>query len=250
MNQSQIRHYDMLVRVRDFGTEHADLFPESSVARETFSAVGEAVRQLNAHTVSKLKAAKGTTTKAGARANLHDRLVAIERTARVIAQRTPGLEEKFLLPDVPSDHALLMTARVFAGDAAPLKEQFITHLLPDTFLTDLADAIRQFEEAMHDCEAGRDARVVARNRITAAITAGITAARALDALVANRLLDQPDTITVWKRARRVYYPSRARTASVAPTEGSPTPADAGATSAQAAGSVTPTAELVSTNSGR
>ena len=56
MNAVQSRRYEMLVRVRDFGDAHADLFQESSLAQQTFAAVAEVV-QLNAHTVSKLSAA-------------------------------------------------------------------------------------------------------------------------------------------------------------------------------------------------
>ena len=88
MNAVQSRRYEMLVRVRDFGDAHADLFQESSLAQQTFAAVAEAVEQLNAHTVSKLSAAPGMTPKVMARADLQDRLEAISQTARVIAEQT------------------------------------------------------------------------------------------------------------------------------------------------------------------
>ena len=35
----ETRRYEMLVRVRDFGDAHGDLFPTSSLAREQFTAV-------------------------------------------------------------------------------------------------------------------------------------------------------------------------------------------------------------------
>src|SRR4029077_5508651 len=37
MNAVQTRRYEMVVRVRDFGDAHADLLPESSLGRQTFS---------------------------------------------------------------------------------------------------------------------------------------------------------------------------------------------------------------------
>ena len=248
MNATQLRRYEMLARVRDFGTAHADLFFESSLARQAFASVAEAVEQLTAHTVSKLSSVRGTPTKAMARATLHDRLAAISQTARVIAANTPGLEEKFVLPNTPSDHVLLMTARVFARDAEPLTDRFIAHVMPKTFLAELEEAIGQFEQAIHKGEAGKDERTAAEAGIKAALTSGGAAARALDAMVANRLRDDPTTMAVWKRDRRVQYPpSRARTIVDAPAPVAVPPAAAGGASAQApaASGVASTAEVAS-----
>ena len=186
MNTIQLRRYAMLVRVRDFGHAHADLFPASSLAHQTFAAVEEAVQQLSAHTVSTLSSVQGTTTKAMARATLLDCLAAIGQTARIIVEHTPGLEEKFVLPDKPSDQVLLMTARVFAQDAEPLKARFVAHVMPKTFLADLDDAIGQFEQAIHERDAGKDHRIAARANIKAVLASGDAAVRALDAMVANR----------------------------------------------------------------
>lgn len=234
MNVVQIRRYQMLVRVRDFGNAHADLFPASGLGGQAFSAVAEAVTQLNAHTVAKLSSAQGTATTAKARAVLLDRIETIGRTGRVIVANTPGLEEKFVLPLTPSAQSLLMTARVYRSEAEPLRDRFIAHLLPETFLTDLDEAIRGFEEAIQTREAARDGRLAARSRIEAALTAGTTAAQALDAMVANRLRDDPATMAVWRRDRRVSYPTRSRASkglpdaleAAAPAASTPEPAAA------------------------
>ena len=233
MNAVQSRRYEMLVRVEDFGDAHADLFPESSLARRTFAIVAEAVQQLNAHTVSKLSAVPGMTTKALARADLTDRLEAISQTARILAEDTPDLEEKFVLPRILTNQALLMTARVFAQDADPLKDRFIAHVMPETFLADLGEAIGRFEQATHQREAGKDERIAARKRIEAAVTSGLAAVRALDAMVANRLRDDPATVAVWKRDRRVQYPNRPRIVVDAPDPNAVAPAAAGGAATQA-----------------
>jgi hypothetical protein len=168
MNATQIRRYEMLVRVRDFGNAHADLFPEPGLARPTFAAVTEAVEQLNTHTVAKLSAVQGITTKAKARAALLERVEAIGQTGRVIAEKTPGLDGKFAVPSDPSDQALLMTARLFASEAEPLKDQFVEHLMPETFLAELEEATGRFE----------------------------------------RLRGDQATMAVWKRDRKVSWPNR------------------------------------------
>ena len=239
MNHMQTRRYEMLVRIREFGTAHADLFPESSLARQAFAAVAEAVQQLNEHTVTKLSAAQGTTTKAKARAALLDCVEAVGQTGRVIAEHTPGLEEKFVVPVLPSDQALLMTARVFAAAAEPLKDAFFAREMPKTFVADLEDAIARFEGAIHARDAGKGERVAARERIQAALNSGLAATGALDAMVANRLRDDPATIAVWKRNRKVSYPPRPHAAEDAPAPAPSTPAATGEAPGQAPNAASP-----------
>ena len=227
MDRIQIRQYEMLGRTRDFGTTYAHLFSESSLALQMFLAVAVAVQQLSAYTVAKLSSVQGTTTKAMARAALTDRLTAIGQTGRAIAEHTPGLEEKFVfLITHQSAQALLMTARVFAQDAAPLADRFIAHDMPKTFLADLAQSIADFEQAIHERVAGRDERIAAREHIAAALASGLSAVRALDAIVVNRLHDDPATMAVWKRDRRVQYPGRQKSAVAEPVPAPAPPVDA------------------------
>ena len=81
MNAVQTRQYEMLVRVREFGDVHRDLFPESSRAGQTFGQVAAAVAQLSGHAVSKmLTAQEGKSTKAIAREALIDQLDKMHRT--------------------------------------------------------------------------------------------------------------------------------------------------------------------------
>ena len=68
MTSMETKRYEMLDRVREFGDAHADLFPESSRAREQFAAVGAAVKELSAYAVKKMSAAhEGSRQKAAAR---------------------------------------------------------------------------------------------------------------------------------------------------------------------------------------
>ena len=46
MNLEETRRYEMLVRVRDYGAEHGDAFPASSLGGQMFGDVGKAVTQL------------------------------------------------------------------------------------------------------------------------------------------------------------------------------------------------------------
>ena len=212
MNTVDTRRFEMLVRVREFGTIHADLFPASTLGGKAFAALTSAVADLTQHVSAQLSgigsAREATTSKAVAREALRDDLDAIVRTVRVMALDDPGVAEKFTLPRSSGDHALLSTARQFASDAKPLAKEFIEHYMPKDFVTDLIEDISEFEQAMSDREAGRDIHTTAGAAIEGTMDAALDAVRRLDGLVPNRLRDDPTTLAAWDRARRVEYRAR------------------------------------------
>ena len=239
MNTIETRQYKMLARVRDFGNTHRDLFPESSPGGQQFAAVAEAVKQLSEQAMSNTAAAReGPNTKAKGRRALIDRLEAISRTARVIAEGTPGLEDKFHLPDPQTDEALLTAGRVFAREAAGFKSQFVGHGMPETFLANLDDLVVTFEKGTRHRDAGRNQQTAAKATIGAALASGMAAVQRLDVIVANCLHDDPVTMAMWERERRVGYP-RVKSAAPAPTVA---PAASAADSA-AASALAPTAPV-------
>jgi hypothetical protein len=217
MRAIETRQYRMLARVRDFGNTHRDLFPESSPGGRQFGVVADAVKQLSAQAMANTAAAgERASTKARGQRALIDRLEAISRTARVIADGTPGLDDKFHLPDPQTDEALLTAGRVFARDAAGFRSQFVGHGMPETFLADLDDLVATFEKATRYRTAGRNDQTAASASIEAALESGMEAVRKLDVIVTNRLHDDPVTMAVWERERRVGYP-RVKSAAAAPT---------------------------------
>ena len=99
MNGLDTRRYEMLVRVRDFGTAHPHLFPPSTLGDQAFATVAAVVTQLSEHAATQLSgrgtAREGTTSKAVAREALREDLDAIIRTARAVALDMPGTDDKF-----------------------------------------------------------------------------------------------------------------------------------------------------------
>ena len=220
MTSSDIRRYEMLVRVRDFGIAQSALFPPASLGSEAFAAVAKAVDDLTGHAASQYSgrgaAREGAASKAAAREALRDDLEAIARTARAIALDDPGFEDKFRSPRSNGDAAVLSAARAFARDAASLRDRFLTHDMPPDFIEDLEQAIKDFELAIQETDASKGTAVAAGASIEAAMEAGLNAIRRLDAIVPNRLGDDGPTFAVWERVRRVEYPS-SRAKSDAPT---------------------------------
>jgi hypothetical protein len=228
----------MLVRVRDFGAENTAIFPESTLAGQMFAQVNAAVLQLSQHAATEVTgrgaAREGINTKAIVRGELRKQLETINLTARALAIETLRLDDNFQMPQDRSDQALLSTARSFAQNATPLESAFITHAMPATFLADLNGCISRFEQAMHDHQSGKGTQVAARASINAALTAGFTAVRHLDAIVTNSLRADPVNAAVWERIRHVEQAPHTRGASAK------TPATTAATTASPATPAAPT----------
>ena len=221
--------YEMLVRVRDFGTAHTASFPARSIGRQLFAEVNAVVAQIDHHTAPEVSgraaAREGTTSKDMARRALRSQLEAITQTARALAVETPGLDVKFRLPSAQSTQALLSTARAFIQDAEPLASRFTTHAMPRDFLGTLRRAVVRFEQAAQDHDAGKRTRMSARASITTSLRGGLNAVRRLDAVVVNTLREDPATMAVWESIRHVERMPRAAAAEPATAaEAPPAPA--------------------------
>ncbi len=232
MTAIETRRYETLVRVRDFGNTHGDRFPESTLAREQFTTVSAAVKELSAFAVKKMAAKQeGKRTKAIAREALHDRLESIAITARAIAQDTPGFEDRFHVPRPRTDQGLLTAGRLFARDAEAVKGQFLAHAMPETFVADLLELVDTFEQAIREREAGKGGQTAARASMNAALESGTAAVQKIAAMVNNHLRDDPETTALWRSVRRIGHPRRPRRVEAAPlpAPSAPTPAPQTAT---------------------
>jgi len=207
MEALAVRRFTMLVRVREFATAHPDLFPADALGGRTFAELARIVDRLRASVISESSgrsaARQETLSKSAARKTLRDGMATIARTARGIAVDTPGLAGVFLVPDGKNDHELAVTARYFAGRAAPLAAAFIAHGLPASFVADLQAALASFERATSARTTATQAHISARAGITAGIAAAFAILPRLDAIVENRVATDPALLAVWRLARHV-----------------------------------------------
>ncbi len=208
MNVKDTRRYEMLVRVRDFGTAYGHLFPQSSVGRQKFDEVNKAIEEVEAHALTRMTESAPATAnqKAKARKALGDGLLAISQTATVLAREVPALDGRFEMPRITSDQATLIAGRKFARDVEPFKSHFIAHGMATTFVADFEALVDGFERALRARGMGRDERVAASAGIKTAIASGVDAVRALDVIVSNYLHQDQTISAVWGRDRRIVYP--------------------------------------------
>lgn len=212
-----IRRYEMLVRLKEFGVAHADLFPAASPGGQLFAAIGAAVDELRSNAVAQAfgerDARKGTSAKNAARDALRNALGVINRTSLTVAAGTPGLADRFRLPRSAGDQPVLAAAKAILEAATPLRDQFVAHNLPATFLDDLTATIGEFERAIDAQSKAKESRAGARANITKTLAAAHVTVRRLDPVVVNRLEDAPGLLGEWRSARHVSsltipYPTR------------------------------------------
>lgn len=211
MNDYLRRHYEMLLRVRDYGVQYTASFPIGTRGHELFadlSSIVTEIEQLAAAQQSNSRSAReGTTQRGEARTELREQMEAISDTARSMALDTTGLEDKFRMPrGRPADLELLSTARAFATDALQLTEQFINYGMPADFLDRLNAAIETLEQAIDSQQRSRRSQVSATSGLDETVERGVNKVRQLDAIVRNTFRNQPAQLSEWETARHTERP--------------------------------------------
>src|SRR5207244_10874815 len=124
--------------------------------------------------------------------------------------------EKFCMPHGRGDHALLAAALAVAKNAEPLVPVFVKHDMPPDFLDDLNRCIRNLQRAIAERDTAVQAHDASRANMKSALEKGLDAVHRLDAIVRNKLREDPVTLEVWTRANHIERGSRAKAVTPAP----------------------------------
>lgn len=224
MNTYELRRYDMMVLVNQFGTKHAADFPAGTLGNELFEKLSTILSQLSVHAGAvnsrRSDQKQSVSRKSDLRDQLEEELKIIGQTARSIETEVPNLDRKFRMTFGLSARALVGLARSFASDAVPYEPEFIRHAMPADFLARLNRLIDDFESSI--VARGEAAAVSAETNaiIDTLIADGMATLKRLDVVVQNTYRSQPATLSGWERARHLPKASAAA-ASTAPTETKP-----------------------------
>lgn len=209
MKRVQRFKYEMLVRVRDFGSEHAAMFPEGSVGGSAMARVLAAAakfeEQMKDHLLGKGEARR---IKAATRDAVYDQLKTIAAAARRLTRAETGVNP-FVIPPQRNLTVVLSTARAFMESASSRQTEFEKFGLPATFIGDFKRQVDQLQQAADVRLSAKTARSKAQAGINVALADGLDAVRDLDVVVAiaTRQSD-PATYAAWTTARRVEGKSR------------------------------------------
>lgn len=230
MNDAELRRYEMLIRVRDFGQTHSAAFPANTLGTELFTEIASVIAELSSHATAQVSSAssakQGTSSRGLARTNLRESMEAISLTARAIALDMPTIADKFRMPHNASDQNMLATAKAFAGDAAALSAEFIRHEMPATFLADLNADIADFEQAISNQNQSRGGHVSSTVSVGSSLDKGMKAVRKLNAVVQNKFRGDRPTLAAWLSASHVERHARKPEAPPEPPPAPPQPSPA------------------------
>lgn len=203
MTRTQRYRYEMFVRVRDFGTAQASLFPESSKGGQTFARVAEAVaaidEHLKDHVIGKAEAGR---VKAATRDAVFEYMKTLAQTGRRVTKAEAGAHA-FRLPVHRSLRAEIATARAFIEQAEARQHEFIQFGLPATFIADFRELVDKLQQASEVRLSSKTVRRQALAGVETTLREGLEAIRDLDALVAVATRQDPATFAAWTAARRI-----------------------------------------------
>jgi len=193
--------YEMLLRVRDFGKAHRELFLNSPYGQEALAKVGEAIDTIEKHTMNRMAAMDATPAQAARRKIIIDRMQTIARTSRRIVLPT-GQMMNLTVPRQESNTALVAAVRAFLEKSEAHHDDLVKFGLPASCLTDLRETLAAFEAAMADRRLGRSGIALAKKGVSAALADGSNAVRNLDTVVRNLVGDAP-LLAAWERDMRI-----------------------------------------------
>ena len=205
MNDKTNRIQQTLIRMRDFGRDHASDFAANGLAKQAFTELDGIITQLQTHSAGQVsgldRERHGTATRAESREDLRQLVGAVNRTAEVLRE-VPGIMGNFNLPADNSDRTLLATARAFVTELAPFTAQFEAQELPGV-IADLSERIDALEAAIETQASGTSDHVESRGSLEEALDRGMNVRRTLDAVVRNKYEDNPAIMAKWASASHI-----------------------------------------------
>ena len=210
MIDRQRRRFEMLLRVRAFGTIYApQLFPAISPVHRELAVVAQETERLAALDVAERAALRSTrvTRKKAARKALADYLRWAGNTARVLAKTVPQLDPRVELRRSTDDASALAIARQFAAVAAPHAGPLAIY---GVRMEELEQRIDALARAMRQRDMGCNDHVEGRARMATSLARALDAVDTLNVIVSNHLRADAASLAVWDDARRVDYSPRSR----------------------------------------
>ena len=199
MERTQRFRYEMLVRVRDYGVAHKEVFPD--VGAQGFARVTAAVAAVD----QRMKDQMLATADAG-RVNTATR-AAVFASMKTIALAARRLPKRGVNPfKVPARRRLrveLVAARTFLQEAETRRDEFERVGLPSTFISEFRALVDELQRAVDLRANSQTARRLAAAGVSTALAEGFKAARDLDVPVTIATRSDPTRFAAWQRARSI-----------------------------------------------
>ena len=199
---------ESLQRIHNFGLENITAVGVNSKAKTAFEAIGSFVALLDETGAIRTSADAEKLTQTGfrrvKRSEMNSFLVWMSRTARDIARNDETFVNKFRIPRLNLNDAMLLeTARAFYADSAAVGATFIEYGFPADFRDDLDGLIDEFDAAINAQDAALRERVSSNATVDELLDNALTARRTLLIIVPNIFHDKPGKLSDWASASHI-----------------------------------------------
>ena len=212
MINGQRRKFEMFLRVRDFFTARAAMFPADSMAGTLFAALLAIISQLEQLSAGKVSVlgdeGQARNVKGDARDFLDNLLQDIADIAASLAYEINGLEDKFRMPRSRSAQNLIAAGRAFATDAPQYSAQFINAGLDATFIEDLTGATNELEAAYNSTDTATQERVGTNAAFVPLFKDGIVIVNRLNPMIRMKFRGNAADFAAWAFASHVERPPK------------------------------------------
>ena len=210
----QQRQYDRFGRSVQFLDAHQSDFATGSRALALRDDLKQIIASLDAtgkNQGSKPKGKRGfTSAKQIALNALREELVAISRTADVIAGHDSSFKNTFSLPDRRRKEELVKAAAQFAKDAEKVKKQFSDYEMPGDFLETLQTRVENYKAAQAGDPTSAPKNEGAVDEQGELAKSGARLIDNIDVIVRNKFRGNTEVLDAWASASKVESPPRKR----------------------------------------
>ena len=203
MTKYQRYKHETLVRGRDFGVTHVEVFPPSSPGGIKFAQLSEVVATIDEYMKNRVLGHAGTRgVDTAIRTKVVNYMRTLAKAARQMA-RTRRSQAPFILPRYRRLKVEVATAKAFLDEAGKRHAEFVAMGLPETFVGDFTALVNEFEQEVDGRLSGKTMRGQARVGIADALRKGMQLLGDLDVIVAMAAREDDVLAATWRIARQV-----------------------------------------------
>jgi hypothetical protein len=214
MNAKSRRKIEMGRRALDFSRAHPDASPGYTAAvtrlEERLTRANELAGQQRD---GLLEVRAATARKFELRRSMRQaHLAHLAQVAKIAGREVPELAQKFVFkPRTTSYLAFRTAARGIAAEAESQKEVLVKHGLVEAVLESLVQALDQFDAAVENGSAGRQAHVGASAELGAVADEVVQIVNVMDGLNRYRFAKEGELLAAWESASNVSATPRSST---------------------------------------
>jgi hypothetical protein len=211
MNAKSRRKIEMGTRALEFSRAHPDASPGYTAAVTRLEQGLARANELAAQQRDGLLEVRAATArKVELRRSMRQaHLAHLAQVAKIAGREVPELVQKFVLkPGTSSYLAFRTVARGIAAEAESQKEVLVKHGLVEAVLESLVQTLDQFDAAVEQGSAGRQAHVGASAELQAVADEVVQIVNVMDGLNRYRFAKEGELLAAWKSASNVLATPR------------------------------------------